>query len=500
LSRQASEQSERTGHAALTPGIKRLSADSSRLAMAFASSMGLMSCDALQHRGQLRSHFVSVRSAYMKRPKRRRAALRAPVLTSGPENSSAGDNFNAGASAVAGDDGQSGPSTGVQSVIDQIVAFVNSSFDTFVWPVVGSCAVIQDNWERSGGHFLLRPPAGLRAKAVLHFIGGAAVGASPHIAYSSLLSRLAKRGFVIVATPYDLSLDYLKTTGHIVERWEGIETDLALEFGAIPVVGVGHSAGALFHAIAASLFDDVSPKAGLILVSFNNKPISTAIPGFERLVTPLAKQIVHAEERLPENMRALLAGLPETIDAAVEGSVLTPSKVKTSVLPLTKDARRVLEQFQPLLRELAGKRSNVDNPMVDDVAVPQTEFYPPPADIRAAISNMYCVEQTLVVKFRSDTIDESEVVMESVMARGGAIEVSLMELGGNHLTPLLQDLPNLPSPAIPETGNAGFDGGILGMLVTGVRDAVSAVQTKELYTLEALIAEWVEAGLLNETL
>lgn len=393
------------------------------------------------------------------------------------------------------------PGTGVQSVIDQVDKFVNSTFDSIVWPVLGSFPLLQDDWERKSGHFLLRPPAGLKAKAVLHFIGGAAVGAAPHIAYSSLLSRLAQRGFVIVATPFDLSLDYLKTVGNIVETFEAIEIDLALEFGAIPVIGVGHSAGALFHAISASLFDDVSPKAGLILVSYNNKPINSAIPAFEQLVTPLAKQLVDSEERLPEKLREFIEDLPETLDAAVEGSLLTPTKVKESVLPLSRDSRRVVEQFQPLLRELAGKPREKQPVVAEEAIPPLTEFYPPPADIRSAISNMYGVEQTLVVKFRSDSIDESEVVMDCVMSRGGGIEVSLMELGGNHLTPLVQDLPNpsTVSEGGPE-GMGGIDIGVFNMFVTVLRDAVSAVQTKELYTLEALIAEWVEAGLLNGTL
>lgn len=441
-----------------------------------------------------------------KRPRRHQAFVRAVASPpSNPGNVSPGEPIGdvgipVDEPAAAGVEDPVDSSAGVQNLIDQTRHFVNTAFDTIVWPLVGSCSLVRDNWERKGGHFVLRPPAGFKAKAVLHFIGGAVVGASPHIAYSSLLSRLAKRGFVVVATPYDLSLDYLQTVGDIVERFEGIEVDLALEFGAIPVIGVGHSAGALFHAISASLFDDISPKAGLVLISYNNKPVNSAIPAFEQLVTPIAKQLVDAEERLPENLREFLDDLPETLDAAVEGSLLTPSKVKESVLPLSQDARRAFDQFSPLLRELAGKPR--DKSAEATTEVPSTEFYPPPADIRSAITNMYGVEQTLVVKFRSDSIDESEVVMDCVMNRGGGREVSLMEIGGNHLTPLIQDLPD-PAPGPGPTGEPGPGGpdlGVFGTLASGLRDAVSAIQTKELYVMEALIAEWVEAGLLNETL
>lgn len=60
-----------------------------------------------------------------------------------------------------------------------------------------------------GGNFLLRPPNGQAPKALLHFLGGAFVGAAPHLTYNYLLSGLAEMGFLVVATPYPLDFDYL---------------------------------------------------------------------------------------------------------------------------------------------------------------------------------------------------------------------------------------------------------------------------------------------------
>lgn len=396
----------------------------------------------------------------------------------------------------AGSDGAPPPSPEAPAADDGLFetlqAAVNTAFDSTLWPLLSSVSIVRDPWERRNGSFILRPPS--RPKAVLHFIGGAFVGASPHIAYASLLSRLAKRGFLIVATPFDLSLDYLATTAAIVEKWEAVETDLGLSYGPLPVVGVGHSAGCIFHALTCCLFDDASQKAGLVLISFNNKPIRDAIPAFEKIVTPVAKRVVNGEGALPDVLREALESLPGTIDAAVEGSVLTPKRLKDDVLPLVKDARMVIEQFGPLLRELAGKPRDDAEDKAD--TVPLTEFYPPPADIQSAVRSMYSVEQTLVVKFRSDSIDESEVILENVMNRGGPVDVSLIELGGSHITPLVQDPPSLTAAR----DDGGIDLGVFGMLLTGISDAVAASQTKELYTLEALIAEWVEAGLENGTL
>lgn len=449
---------------------------------------------------------------FLFRPCRRRAshlsfrnttrATAAPPTSADPASEdvnpspSADDGDAAAADAADAADGADAAS-GVQGAVDALAEMMNASFDYYIWPWMRSCSVLRKQWDRSGGNFILRPP--VRAKAVLHFVGGAFVGAAPHIAYSTLLSRLAARGYCVVATPFDLSLDYLETTAAIVEKWEAVETGLALDYGPIPVIGVGHSAGALFHSIASSLFDDVSPKAALLLISYNNKPIKSAIPAYDLLVTPAAKQAMSLDQILPENIREMLETLPGTIDAAVEGSPFAPARVKDSILPLVKDSRRVVEQFPPLVTELAGAPRPREPPLPDlatDGPPRRThsQFYPPPDDISAAIANMYSTEQTLVVKFNSDVIDESEVILGNVRRRGHPIEVSMMELDGNHLTPLMQ----VPDPLDPDAAGADVDLGPLGVLVSGAREALSAFSSRELFNLESLIDEWVDATILSD--
>ena len=65
---------------------------------------------------------------------------------------------------------------------------------------------------------------------------------------------------------------------------------LAAEYGALPVVGIGHSCGALLQLLITCLFPD-TPRAANALISFNNKPVSDAVPGFEELVLPLVTQV-----------------------------------------------------------------------------------------------------------------------------------------------------------------------------------------------------------------
>ena len=46
-------------------------------------------------------------------------------------------------------------------------------------------------------------------EGVAHFIGGAALGTFPQVAYKALLTRVAQRcGVAVVATPFDLTLDH----------------------------------------------------------------------------------------------------------------------------------------------------------------------------------------------------------------------------------------------------------------------------------------------------
>ena len=58
------------------------------------------------------------------------------------------------------------------------------------------------------------------------------------------------------------------------------------EYGAVPVVGVGHSCGSLLHMLITSLFPD-TPRAANALISYNNKGIGEAVPFFDELIVPL---------------------------------------------------------------------------------------------------------------------------------------------------------------------------------------------------------------------
>ena len=89
-----------------------------------------------------------------------------------------------------------------------------------------------------------------------------------------------------MATPYQLSFDHLTTCDEIIDKFERVAPMLAREYGAVPVVGVGHSCGSLLHVLITSLFPD-TPRAANALLSYNNKGVGEAVPFFEELIVPL---------------------------------------------------------------------------------------------------------------------------------------------------------------------------------------------------------------------
>ena len=169
-------------------------------------------------------------------------------------------------------------------------------------------AGVVGNWENLYGNWVLRPTfagdvpgvddfdvANSQPRAVIHFLGGALVGKAPHVTYRYLLEKLAAEGFLIVATPFDLSFDHLAACDQILTKFEAVAPTLAKQYGALPVVGIGHSCGALLQVLISSLFPD-TPRAANALLSFNNKPVSEAVPFFDEFFAPVFSSLAVGPE------------------------------------------------------------------------------------------------------------------------------------------------------------------------------------------------------------
>jgi len=299
---------------------------------------------------------------------------------------------------------------------------------------------IKGRWEESGGNFVLRPPAGARVRALVHFLGGAFVGAAPHLAYKYLLEGLADKGFLVVATPYPLDFEYLETCDAILAKFEKAAIPLAREYGRLPVVGVGHSCGALLQLLITSLFPD-TPRAGNAIISFNNKPASEAIPGFEQAIVPLvtaalAPETEEAAERqrqLGETFALLRGSLLALAEAGAELPVV-PAFVARELLPLSVQSASVIDQIPGIFKSIAdGAR----------------EFTPSPDETKEVIRRLYRARRTLLIKFTDDTLDETDDIQEALAAAKAiyrmkrpmaSLDLAMKEVTGTHVTPLTQDI------------------------------------------------------------
>jgi len=328
-------------------------------------------------------------------------------------------------------------------------------------------------WEELHGNYILRPPSDAPPRALLHFLGGALLGAAPQLSYRYLLERLSRRGYLVVATPYQLSFDHLKTCDEIVGRFELVAPDLAKQYGAVPVVGVGHSCGSLLHMLITSLFPD-TPRAANALLSYNNPSVADAVPLFEEAVVPLFKDerrngsglmkamIGVAREQFngkvpsDEALLHLLQSLPTPFPKEVTESILTPSLV-TLPAPIRESLTNLLAE--PTYNALSNNKLNIPSlllqsldvtqqipKLIDEVQEGARDFVPTPDAMSAAARRAYRCRRTLLLQFENDSLDDSESLegylkeAESVMKMKRpmiTIDLQRKVLAGNHLTPLL---------------------------------------------------------------
>jgi Protein of unknown function (DUF1350) len=332
------------------------------------------------------------------------------------------------------------------------------------------------NWEEIHGNYLLRPKVEEGPpRALLHFLGGAIVGHSPHICYRYMLERLAAKGYLVVATPYNLSFDYLTTCDDIISRFERIATPLAQTYGALPVVGIGHSCGSLLQLLITSIFPD-TPRAANALISFNNKPVSEAVPVFEEFFAPFFTYVAARNEttsrpsgsdiirvgldltsfmvqgELPSDELLLKAGkllvAPTPFSSFLkESNLVVPTFLRNAYSTLSNPTVTALSNagVVPIMTEFLHTLQQIPS-LIDEVADGARDFVPPPAQVKAAARRSYRARRTLILQYTEDPLDESPEVEELLQTAGQIIQmkrpmvqidVQLRTLPGGHAAPLL---------------------------------------------------------------
>lgn len=290
-------------------------------------------------------------------------------------------------------------------------------------------------WQKIDDVFVVLPketPQRNLPKGIIYFLGGAFIGAVPDRTYRSLVSLLAAGGYLVLPVPYSVTFDHsraaadlqrtfctargkLTANGRPERGWTG------RQLADLPVYGVGHSNGALMHVLSGCLFEPESLPVANVLVSFNNRPVSEAVPFFNE-IGPAFKSAAPAIESFP------LTGIALSLAEQALGEL--------SRSPLQLPAVLSSEDLQGLARF-----ADQIGPVFGQVREGVSEFRPTPSENRRSISTSYGVSKNLLVKFSDDMIDETDTLKALLDIRmrevGGTAE--LFQLNGTHVTPLSQD-------------------------------------------------------------
>lgn len=283
------------------------------------------------------------------------------------------------------------------------------------------------NWVQVEGCWVLRPTV-KESVAVVHFIGGAFVGAAPQLTYRLFLQSLAERGLTVIATPFASGFDHSRIADEAQFRFERCLRALNNgQMGRLPVFGVGHSLGALTHVLIGSKY--AVERQGNVLLSFNNKEVTAAIPLFSPAIVPMAQRFVPIIQTLT------------TLPAFQMGAGIAWQQFKNLNPPFISDILPLLEQLPPLYQDLADGKD---------------QFVPSPAETDRLARAYYGVKPNLLVRFDNDSIDESnqlaEVLRQSSNLKASDIEV--LTLSGDHARPLQQIIPEVPQ-AMADTISQG---------------------------------------------
>lgn len=264
------------------------------------------------------------------------------------------------------------------------------------------------------------PPPGTPPKSIVHLLGGAFAGAAPAPAYGLLAGLIADGGHTVIATPYpatfrhaDAARDVTAAFWRVVGELRAGENAWAAPAG-LPTHGVGHSMGALLHLLASS--SHATGHASTVLLSYNNRPVSDAVP------VPLDSAAGAARSVLAAARGAAGGSLPKAGDLLTAGL----AALAGAGVSVPAGAAAALGEAAPALDQLAAVTGEVG----DGVA----EFDPPPAESRRIIQSGYRVPRTYLVAFSNDTIDESPS-LAALLRGAGSTNVTFDTLPGTHVTP-----------------------------------------------------------------
>ncbi|CAM6041244.1 unnamed protein product [Sphagnum compactum] len=288
-------------------------------------------------------------------------------------------------------------------------------------------------WQEIQGAWVLQPSK-QNPVAVVHFIGGVFVGATPQLTYRLFLERLCERGFIVIATPFASGFDHLRIADETQFKFDrcirSLRDDLV---DTLPIFGVGHSFGALAQLLIGARY--AVQRKGNVLLSFNNKSATSAIPLFSPVLGPVA-----------QNFSPILAQLTAspTLRLGAEIAMQQLKQFESVSPPIVKQVLPLIEQLPPLYVDLANGKD---------------QFVPTPDETDRLIKTYYGIGRNLLIKFKDDQIDETPRLAQALSSNSavsGFLDMSVRVLPGDHARPLLQVFPVVP-PNMARTINRGSE-------------------------------------------
>ncbi|VFQ90510.1 unnamed protein product [Cuscuta campestris] len=288
------------------------------------------------------------------------------------------------------------------------------------------------DWKEVEGTWVLGP-RNTKPRLIVHFIGGVFVGAAPQLTYRLFLERLVEKDILVIATPYASGFDHNFIADEVQLKFDRCLRFLQETAQDLPIFGIGHSLGSVIHLLIGSRY--AVQRSGNVLMSFNNKDASLAIPLFSPFLVPMAQSIGPFLSQIATSPTVRL------------GAEMTLKQLETLSPTIVKQVLPMVEQLPPLYMDLINGREN---------------FIPRPEETKKLIKSYYGISRNLLIKFKDDTIDETPVLAQLLStdsAISSMLDMSIRSLPGGHGLPLHQ--------ALAMTNAVNKSGELLANLTTG---------------------------------
>ncbi|KAJ9180505.1 hypothetical protein P3X46_008737 [Hevea brasiliensis] len=285
------------------------------------------------------------------------------------------------------------------------------------------------DWIEVEGAWVLKPRSS-QPKSAVHFVGGIFVGAAPQLTYRLFLERLAEKGILVIATPYASGFDHFFIADEVQFKFDRCFRFLKEMTEDLPTFGIGHSLGSVIHLLIGSRY--AVQRSGNVLMAFNNKEASLAIPLFSPVLVPVAQSIGPFLSQIASSPTVRL------------GAEMTLKQLENLSPPIMRQVLPLVEQLPPLYMDLVKGRE---------------DFSPKPEETRRLVKSYYGISRNLLVKFKDDAIDETSTLaqlLSSESAISSMLDMSIRLMPGDHGLPLQQVLPDVP-PAMADAVNRGSE-------------------------------------------